>query len=421
MTWAHGVGSVYESPLPLSLYLAGAAATVFISFVVRALAPRDPSPAPDRLVVGEVATELVVAIVRALQFAVFILLFVFAVAQPEPGLSATPLLFWVVLIMLTAASQCLVAGLWARANPWATIEDFLQAQPRRQLQAPIWLGPLLFYLLFWFELVSGKGFEPLAIAVVVLAYTLFALSFKNVLGEDWERSDPLSILFGFAGRVAPFEITDTGIRRKGTLAGLDRPDPMPLGLYACVFLLLGATTLDNARETVEWNSFVSSIGLSEVPSLVVDSFALVLFAGLFLMPFLACIAIARRWWSDVSLQRGSRLLAWSLVPIGIAYLLAHNMPLLISGLPQLISQMGEEFGLDLFGRYIPSPKLVWFLEIGLIVGGHVIGVLAAHRSALRLAPSHAAAVKSHTVLTLLMSAFTIATLWLLSLPLVVAN
>ena len=80
---------------------------------------------------------------------------------------------------------------------------------------------------------------------------------------------------------------------------------------------------------------------------------------------------------------------------------------------------GAEFGLDLFGRYLPSPQLVWFLEIVLIVGGHIIGVLAAHRIALRLAPSHGAAVKSHTVLTLLMSAFTIVTLYLLSLPLVV--
>ena len=32
--------------------------------------------------------------------------------------------------------------------------------------------------------------------------------------------------------------------------------------------------------------------------------------------------------------------------------------------------------------------------------------------------SHAAAVKSHTALTILMSLFTVSTLWLLSLPLV---
>lgn len=68
---------------------------------------------------------------------------------------------------------------------------------------------------------------------------------------------------------------------------------------------------------------------------------------------------------------------------------------------------------------MPSPALVWFLEIALIVGGHVIAVLVAHRTAVRLAGSHRGAVLSQIALTVLMSVFTIATLWLLAQPLVV--
>lgn len=195
---------------------------------------------------------------------------------------------------------------------------------------------------------------------------------------------------------------------------------MPAPLFGAIFVLLGATTLDNVRETMQWESFMQSSGLHALPEIVVDSAALLLGLLPFLLPFLGAIWVAQRLWGGQGdVLDVARRLGWSLIPIGVAYLLAHNMPLLITGFPQLFSQIGAEFGLDLFGRYVPSPKLVWFLEIALIVGGHVLGVLAAHRATVRLAPSHAAAVKSHVVLTILMSAFTIVTLYLLSLPLVV--
>jgi hypothetical protein len=50
------------------------------------------------------------------------------------------------------------------------------------------------------------------------------------------------------------------------------------------------------------------------------------------------------------------------------------------------------------------------------VGGHILGVLAAHRIA--VSDSHKIAIRGETVLTSLMYFFTISTLWLLSQPLV---
>jgi hypothetical protein len=253
---------------------------------------------------------------------------------------------------------------------------------------------------------------------VLLAYTLFFLSFKNAFGEHWSEADPLSILFGFAGRIAPLEATDDGIFYKGFLRDLDHPDPMPVPLYASIFLLLGSTTLDNVRETVQWSSFLAATGLDSVSTVLVDSTALLVFTLPFLLPFLLAVWLAARWSPGESIGPLARRFGWSLIPIGVAYLLSHNMPLLITGLPQLATQIASRFGFDILGQYVPSPKLVWFLEIVLIVGGHVIGVLAAHRIATDASGSHSAAVKSHSALTILMSAFTIVTLWLLSLPLV---
>jgi hypothetical protein len=53
-----------------------------------------------------------------------------------------------------------------------------------------------------------------------------------------------------------------------------------------------------------------------------------------------------------------------------------------------------------------------------IVGGHILGVLAAHRTAYRLGGTHNLAVSGTYALTGLMAVYTISTLWLLSQPLV---
>ena len=82
-------------------------------------------------------------------------------------------------------------------------------------------------------------------------------------------------------------------------------------------------------------------------------------------------------------------------------------------------QHGARAGLaTAFEDFVASPKLVWFLEIAFIVIGHIVAVMAAHRIAVRLADSHRAAVNSQYALTVLMSVYTITTLWLLAQPLV---
>jgi hypothetical protein len=73
---------------------------------------------------------------------------------------------------------------------------------------------------------------------------------------------------------------------------------------------------------------------------------------------------------------------------------------------------------NLFSGFIPSPRMVWFGEIVLIVGGHILGVLTAHRTALRLGETRSRVVRSQYALMVLMTMYTVATLWLLAQPLV---
>lgn len=233
-------------------------------------------------------------------------------------------------------------------------------------------------------------------------------------------------MFGFAGACAPLRLSADGVVYRGWLTELDRREAASKTAFACVFVLLGATTLDNIRETTGWHNFLQSARADALPTVLVDTLALAAFAGLFLAPYaLAMWVTARSMRATGSVRAEMRWFAWSLIPIGIAYLLAHNAPLLMTGTRRLIEYLSDPFekGWNIFGTanlfdtYLPSPALVWAMEIVLIIGGHVLGVLTAHRIAVRRAGSHAAAVKSQIALTMLMSFFTVATLVLLGQPL----
>lgn len=423
MELAHGVGRIYQSPIPISYYLTGAALTVLASFFIRAAARKEGSRAPRR-VWGSKGAGILLGTVRAYFLSILGLVITFAVVYSnEGGLGLAPLTFWICLIILPIILCSVWDGLWPAASPWRTLEGLYRydepggGADRRP--APWWLPPVLVYALFWFELISGKGFDPVSLLVVVVGYTAYVLVFQRSSPWSTEQSDPLGILFGFAQRIAPLEVRRDGVYYRGFSGGLDQKEPMPMGLFLAVFIVLASTTLDNVRETVEWFDFQKAFGLETVDTRLLDSVALLGLAIPFLAPFLVCVSLARRWAAEpLAWGRTARLFGWSLIPIGIAYVLAHNMPLVVIGLPSLVQQFAEGFGLQAFGEYSPSPLLVWIIEIGLIVGGHVIGVLAAHNVAVRIAGSHRAAFKSHVALTLLMSVFTISTLWLLSLPIV---
>ncbi|MEA2447221.1 MAG: hypothetical protein QOK47_858 [Actinomycetota bacterium] len=432
MILAHGVGQVYKLPIPLPLYLGAAAATVLVSFVLRMVVPQGARRTEERTVVGARPARILIVVLQVLAVVLLVLAILSGAIVRERGLTLGPLGFWVGLIVGVTALSSLLGDVWEHIDPWRTIEDTYRIKDVEVAERsfPWWVGPFLVYMLFWFELVSNVGFESFWIVVVLALYSLYVFTFRAGLGEGWRQADPLSILFGFAARCAPLRIDRDGIHFRGLLRGLDERTPMPLALYSSVFILLASTTLDNVKETTGWTSFLTSTGLESVSDTIVNSLALLLFALPFFAAFMLATWVAHRWIGRrLSVSELGRHLGWSLIPIGVAYVLAHNASLLIADTPQLLRALSDPFlkGWNLFGTadwfatYQPSPKLVWFLEIALIVGGHILGVLAAHRTAVRFSDDHRAAVRSELPLTLMMAAFTISTLWLLAQPLVVSG
>jgi hypothetical protein len=147
--------------------------------------------------------------------------------------------------------------------------------------------------------------------------------------------------------------------------------------------------------------------------------------------FFACVWLGGR----LAGQAGPTALAvagqlvWSLVPIALAYHFAHYLTaLLVNGQYALVA-LSDPFGWnwDLFGtagwQVTPgvvmgsdSAWVLWNLQAGAIIAGHVLAVLVAHMLAARHQSTRRAVALSQLPLTLLMVGYTVFGLWLLSTP-----
>jgi ABC-type tungstate transport system substrate-binding protein len=123
----------------------------------------------------------------------------------------------------------------------------------------------------------------------------------------------------------------------------------------------------------------------------------------------------------------ARLFVLSLIPIAVAYHLAHYLSfLLLAG--QLIIPLASDpfgFGWDLLGtaRYrlnigIINTRSVWVTAVVAIVVGHIIAVYLAHVMALRVFKENRLALRSQYPMLVLMVGYTIVGLWILAQPIV---
>jgi len=157
-------------------------------------------------------------------------------------------------------------------------------------------------------------------------------------------------------------------------------------------------------------------------------------AGLFLMPliFLAVYSSFVKLsqvagGGGVSLRRLAPAYVYSLVPIAIAYQVAHYYTYLLIQGQAIIYHLSDPFGWgwDLFDTAgyeirvgVISAAFVWYSQVVLIVAGHVLAVYLAHVISLRFFGSPELALKSQLPMLVLMILYTIFSLWIISQPIV---
>ncbi len=117
-------------------------------------------------------------------------------------------------------------------------------------------------------------------------------------------------------------------------------------------------------------------------------------------------------------------LAYTLLPIALFYHLAHNATHVFyewSKLRRLVSDpLG--WGHDWFGTAraplsaLWSPESIWYLQVTLVVIGHVYGIVVAQREAFRLYGERKASFRVHLVMMIGMIGMSLLSLWLLAQP-----
>jgi len=116
--------------------------------------------------------------------------------------------------------------------------------------------------------------------------------------------------------------------------------------------------------------------------------------------------------------------AYGLLPIALFYHISHNVEHFFMEGQKLVVLISDPFGYgwNLFGTAdIPiSPILslasVWYIQVVLIIIGHVFGIIITHKHSYQIFHSRKAAIKSQIPMILLMIMFSVLSLWLVAQP-----
>ena len=482
---AHGFGQRYDLPVPLWLWAAAAAAAVVLSFVIIGLVVNASPGARGywrlnllRFPLGRVlASRRVRLAARLVSVALLALILAASLLGDQgPTRNITPTFVWVAWWVGFAYLSALLGNLWALINPWAALFGWGEAllgsrgvTRRYPAGAGIWPAVGLFLAFAWIELIYTGRSIPAQLGHLIVAYSVLTWTGMALFGRmTWLRhADPFATAFGVLARFAPTEIRvrdreacrrcelscagrdgaclDCGscferavpARREWNVrpfaAGLLNTADVSPSMVVFVLVLLSTVTFDGFTATPVWASLEGTLyavlaPLGEARLTVIGTLGLLAFPLLFGLVYLG-FARWMAWMGEDQLTTGTvaRLFVLSLVPIAIAYHLAHYFTYLLIQGQFLIRLASDPFGWgwDLFGtaRYRPDigivgARAVWYTAVVAIVIGHVIAVYVAHVVALREFRDRRAALRSQLPMLVLMVGYTVVSLWIIAQPIV---
>jgi hypothetical protein len=206
---------------------------------------------------------------------------------------------------------------------------------------------------------------------------------------------------------------------RNPLRSLDTVTPAP-GLVALVAVLLGSTAYDSFSRSTFWLRETSMPGVLD-PTLR-ETLLLLGFVVLVAVTFTVA-SVAGSGLSGPARRVLPRSLAHSLVPIGVGYVFAHYLTLLLETgqayfiflSDPLVTGDTDYLGIaDWSVSYFLSkrPGLLASLKVGFVLAGHVLAVIAAHDRAVRVLPPRSA-VSGQLAMLALMLLYTVGGLLLL--------
>lgn len=444
---AHGtVGGREDLPIPKWLFGWAATAVLVASFVGLAVLwpkPRLEQPAERRLAA---VPKILDPVCGAIGVGLFVLVVYAGFAgTPTAATNLTPTfifnIFWVGLAFLSP----LFGDVFAAFNPWRAIaravaglaslvsRDGLPAPlpyPQRLGRWPAAIGILVFA---WIELVyPGRG-DPSNLAVLALAYAAVQFVGMSLYGiGPWNRrGDAFGVYFGLLARISPLRWERGAVYARRPLSGLTTLDPVP-GTVALLCALIGTTSFDGLQNGPVWGDLsprltdaIAGLGVSQSTALQL-AFTIGLVATVVAVSGLYRLGVTgmqREIGDGMTATELARRFAHSLVPIALAYVVAHYFSLLAYEGQRIFYLASDPLGTgaDIFGTADAivdyswiSATVIWYVQVAALVLGHLAGLVLAHDRALAMFSDGRIATRSQYWMLAVMIAFTSLGLWLLS-------
>ena len=451
MSWilAHGIGGIRDLPVPREYFYYGAAIVLVISFVALAFLWRKPvlerrrdgRPLPAGLQRFLLSTPLAV-IVGALSVGVFVFLWLGAlVGKDDSGVNFTPTFVYVYFWIFMPILVVLLGNVWSVLSPWRAaargvgwVLGRLGLWHGAPFEYPQWLGrwPAAVLLLSFvtMELSYTNPSDPHALALAIAIYSAVTWAGAIAFGaEAWfENGDGFSVDFALLSRISWFGRRDDGtLVTRTPFSGLSITDWTP-GMIAMVAVMLGSTFFDGFSRTSIWQNryYNVQVDLIDRPSLADLVGQLMNLGGLLVCVVFVGLAfrLAVAGTETIADRRPlSQEFIDSLIPIAFVYIIAHYFSLLLYqgevGVKLLSDPWGR--GWDLFGWHdfqpnftFLTPHMIWYVQVGALVVGHVVGLAVAHDRAVGLFHSPRMALWTQYPMLVLMVLFTVGGLWVLS-------
>lgn len=432
--YLHAFGTRYSLPVPLYLFEIGAGLVVFISFLVVLPTPvrhdiepgEDVPPPRQRPALGAwISLGLTGLLVLG-----------GLLGSQQTAENILPTVFWLVFWVACPISVALIGNWWPYLSPLGLVASLTGRRARAALPEGwgYWPAAVLFFLFACGELIFNTvATLPAVTALIIVGYLALTAIMAWAFGaQAWlRRGEAFAVLFATWGRLGLFRWRSPG--RIGLLGGLTRPLEASVSRITFVLMLLISVSFDGLLATSAFKSFRGSLPRVVQPGQLGSyPFLLLMFIGLALviwaifLGFTAAVRAAGRIQvPTLSLMAG---LMPSLVPIAFGYLLAHNLDYLSINGQLLVPLLSDPTGsgiLNLFGgatyevnRDLLPTRVIWYLEVVLIVAVHVAAVFLAHGYLGRTAEDGRLARRAEWPWIGAMVAYTMSSLWLLAQPLV---
>lgn len=393
------VGGRSDLPVPLSFFVVGASIAVVVSFAVLSanwLEPRLQGSYASRTAGSYRGPAW---LFLALGFVGLLLVLANGLFDGTGSTrSIGSILVWIVFWLVIPFASVAVAGLWRFMSPYRRVVNRVSRDITERddiaRRIGVWPATAAFVAFIWLELVYPDNTLPQTLASAAIGYGIYLVVLSRWLGPTTalQSGAAFEVYTDTIGHMAPRRLVEDGLpgelqlERRKWLVALPHLDVRP-GMPAFIIVMLGSVTYDGMSGAGWWADLVGDIRRE----MWFETVALVGTCLLVGAAYYGAARLAGYLAGDArSVNEIARSFAHTLVPIAFAYAFAHYFTLVVFEGQQLLHAASDPFGRgwDLLGTadwrvvFTPSQLWIWYVQVLVIVSGHVAGVVLAHDRAL---------------------------------------